>query len=162
LPNNMYKQLLDLKTHVKVDFKNLNPENVSQSVPCMISTNDDVLSVLKTSKKYNSSSVEAALRRLYIVPVKGGPFEKLHGRVPPESPSYVPLLGFDSRFDKEPHKLQRIFNFIVAFALYQQDVQSLYVDPRMHSYFSRLAKDFSATLFGTFYLSHKARIDELI
>ena len=47
LPSNQYKQLLDLKSHMKIDFKNLNPENVTEGVPCMITTNDDVFTVLR-------------------------------------------------------------------------------------------------------------------
>lgn len=82
LPNNTYKQLLDLKTHMKINFKNMHPENVSEGVPCMMTTNDEVFSVLRSQKKYNSSSVAAALRRVYIVPMKAGSFEKMHGRVP--------------------------------------------------------------------------------
>jgi len=38
---------------MKIDFKNLNPENVTEGVPCMITTNDDIFSVLRTSKKFN-------------------------------------------------------------------------------------------------------------
>jgi DNA replication protein DnaC len=53
LPASQYKQLLDLKSHMKIDFKNLNPENVTAGVPCMITTNDDVFTVLRSQKKYN-------------------------------------------------------------------------------------------------------------
>jgi DNA replication protein DnaC len=53
LPSSQYKQLLDLKSHLKIDFKNLNPENVTAGVPCMITTNDDVFTVLRGQKKYN-------------------------------------------------------------------------------------------------------------
>lgn len=47
LTSNQYKSLLDIKAPVKVDLKNLHPENVSEGVPCMISTNDEVFSVLR-------------------------------------------------------------------------------------------------------------------
>ena len=53
LLSNHYKALLDLKCHVKIDFKNLNPENVTEGVPCMITTNDDIFTRLRTNKKYN-------------------------------------------------------------------------------------------------------------
>lgn len=81
LTQNQYKSLLDIKAPVKVDLKNLHPENVSENVPCMISTNDEVFSVLRNlpnrkpmngQAQVNQNSVEAALRRLYIVPVKLG------------------------------------------------------------------------------------------
>lgn len=42
LTTNQYKALLDIKSPVKVDFKNLHPENVTQDMPCIISTNDDL------------------------------------------------------------------------------------------------------------------------
>lgn len=138
LPGNMYKQLLDLKTHIKVDFKNLHPENVSEGMACMITTNDEVFGVLKAQKKFNKSSVDAALRRLYIVPVKAGPFERLHGRLSRESPYYERLACLDTRFDKESSKLQRIFNLILAFALFQSDVRGMYLDAALHSYFQKL------------------------
>lgn len=48
LPSNEYKCLLDIKTHVKINFKNLHPENVTEGVPCMITTNDDIFHVLNT------------------------------------------------------------------------------------------------------------------
>lgn len=48
----MYKSLLDIKAPIKIDFKNLHPENASEGVPCMITSNDNVLTVLKTQKKY--------------------------------------------------------------------------------------------------------------
>lgn len=38
----------------------------------------------------------------------------------------------------------------------------MYLDPRLHSYFQKLVKDFSNTAFGTFYLTQKARVDEII
>lgn len=104
---------------MKIDFKNLNPENVTEGVPCMITTNDEVFTVLRQQKKINQASVDAALRRLYLVPVKAGAFEKLHGRVPKDSPLFKLLLEHDHKFDQEYNKLQRIFNLIVAFALYQ-------------------------------------------
>jgi len=63
--------------------------------------------------------VDAALRRLYIIPVKAGPFERLHGRTPKDSPSWKTMLEFDHKFDQESNKLQRIFNLIMSFALYQ-------------------------------------------
>jgi hypothetical protein len=63
-----------------MDFKNLNPENVSEGVPCMITTNDDVITILKMQKKHCQSSVAAAMRRLYLIPMKFVSFEKLHGR----------------------------------------------------------------------------------
>lgn len=53
-----------------------------------MSTNDDVFAVIKgasqtTRRRYNNSSnnssSDAALRRLYIVPMKGGVYDKLHG-----------------------------------------------------------------------------------
>ena len=76
LLTNHYKALLDLKCHVKIDFKNLNPENVTEGVPCMITTNDDVISKLRGNKRSNvKASVDAALRRLYLVPMKIGAFE---------------------------------------------------------------------------------------
>jgi len=53
LASNQYKALLDYKSPVKIDFKNLHPENVSEGVPCMITTNDDVLTVLRSQKRYN-------------------------------------------------------------------------------------------------------------
>jgi hypothetical protein len=48
LASNQYKALLDFKAPVKIDFKNLHPENVSEGVPCMITSNDEVLTVLRT------------------------------------------------------------------------------------------------------------------
>jgi hypothetical protein len=81
LPCNSYKALLDLKTHVKIDFKNLHPENVSEGVPFMLTTNEEVFSTLRSQKKFNQQSIAAGLRRVYIVPMKAGPFEKLHGRI---------------------------------------------------------------------------------
>ena len=51
LLTNHYKALLDLKCHVKIDFKNLNPENVTEGVPCMITTNDDIISKLRGNKR---------------------------------------------------------------------------------------------------------------
>lgn len=86
LASNAYKALLDIKSHVKIDLKNLHPENVSEGVPCMISTNDEIFSVLRNapSKRthtggfggghngVNQNSIEAAIRRLYILPVKLG------------------------------------------------------------------------------------------
>lgn len=94
--------------------------------------------------------------------MKAGPYEKLHARVPRTSSVWSQLLGCDHRFDQEPDKLQRIFNLIVSFALYQSDVKGFYFDSRVHSYFSAIAKDFSHTTFGTFYLLHKEKIDDII
>jgi len=101
LPGNDYKQLLDLKTHVKLDFKNMHPENVTESMPCLITSNDEIFSCLKAQKKYTKASIDAALRRLYIVPVKAGSFEKLHGRVPVDHPLKASLSSLDGRFDSE-------------------------------------------------------------
>ena len=39
LASNQFKELLDLKSPVKVDFKNLHPENATEGVPCMITSN---------------------------------------------------------------------------------------------------------------------------
>jgi hypothetical protein len=50
----------------------------------MMTTNDEILSVLQQQRRNNHSSVNAALRRLYIVPMKMGVFEKIHGRLPAE------------------------------------------------------------------------------
>ena len=119
LPSNKYKQLLDIKSHVKIDFKNLNPENCTEGIPCMMSTNDDILSKLRSSKKYNKASIDAAIRRLYIIPVKTGAYDRLHGRVPKESPFWKQLHEYDLLFEEEPEKLSRIFNLIVSFALFQ-------------------------------------------
>lgn len=159
LPSNQYKQLLDLKTHVKMDFKNLNPENVTEGVPCMITSNDDVITEMKLQKKYCVSSVSAALRRLYLIPMKSGSFEKMHtkGNTVCES-----LQRFESMFDCEQSKLQRIFNLIFGFSLYQQDATRIYLDPRVHGYMQKMARDFSHTVFGTFYLSQKPKVDDLI
>jgi len=162
LPSNAYKCLLDLKTHVKIDFKNLNPENVTQGVPSMITTNDEVLNVIHGQKKYNNASVVAALRRLYIIPVKGGPYEKLHGRID-KGHKYEALLDpFNGLFDREDNKLERIFNLILAFALFQQDVQGLYLDRRLHYYFKKVADDFVNTFFGSFYVTTKDKIDVIL
>lgn len=49
LATNNYKALLDIKQSVKIDFKNLHPENATMDVPCLISSNDDVLTVLKNA-----------------------------------------------------------------------------------------------------------------
>lgn len=119
---------------MKIDFKNLNPENVTEGVPCMITTNDEVLTILGNTKRFEVSSAAAALRRLYLIPLKAGPFEKLHGRVPQASPYFGDLCCYDTKFDREPNKLQRIFNLIFAFALFQQDIRGLYIDPGMHAY----------------------------
>ena len=70
LPTNEFKQILDLKSHVKIDFKNLHPANATEGVPCMITTNDDVIGILKSQKRHSAESVDAAIRRLDIVPMK--------------------------------------------------------------------------------------------
>jgi hypothetical protein len=108
------------------------------------------------------SSIAAALRRVYIIPVKAGPFEKLHGRLPKNHPSTNLLLQHDNKFEKESNKLERMFNLILAFALYQQDVKGMYLEPRLHAYITKMVNDFSTTVFGTFYLSQKAKVDEVI
>ncbi len=119
LASNQYKALLDFKAPVKIDFKNLHPENVSEGVPCMITSNDEVLTVLRTQKKYNQQSADAAIRRLYIIPLKMGQFEKMHGKVPTEHPQRTNLLQFDPRFESEPNRLVRMFNLMFAFGLFQ-------------------------------------------
>jgi hypothetical protein len=101
LPSNKYKQLLDIKSHVKIDFKNLNPENCTEGMPCMMSTNDDIFTKLRGGKKFNKASVDAAIRRLYILPVKSGSYDKLHGRVPKESAFWTTLHEYDLKFEEE-------------------------------------------------------------
>ena len=162
LPSNLYKQLLDLKTHVKLDFKNMHPENVTEGMPCIINTNDDIFKVMRKQKRYGKESVDGALRRLYIVPVKGGTYERLHGRVPKDSPRYSALIMADGKFDAESSRLKRMFNLIVSFALFQDDLRGFYFDQRLHGYFQKLANDFSRSAFGTFYLTQKTHVDDLV
>lgn len=69
---------------------------------------------------------------------------------------------FNSCFDEEPNKLNRIFNFMVTFALFQQDISGFEFDPRLQSYFTKLVGDFSITVFGMFYATYKKRVDDLI
>ena len=38
----------------------------------------------------------------------------------------------------------------------------MYLDPRLHQYFDKVAKDFACTAFGTFYLANKVKVDELV
>lgn len=119
LLTNEYKALLDLKCSMKLDFKNLNPENVTEGMPSMITTNDDIYSKLRGNKKCNQASVDAALRRLYIIPMKAGSFEKLHGGISKQSQYYADVAKYETMYENEPNRLQRIFNLILALALYQ-------------------------------------------
>lgn len=48
LVTNHYKSLLDIKASIKLDFKNLHPENATEGIPCIISTNDSVLTTLQS------------------------------------------------------------------------------------------------------------------
>lgn len=48
LASNTYKALLDVKSAVKIDFKNMHPWNVTKDVPCVISTNDEFYTTLST------------------------------------------------------------------------------------------------------------------
>jgi hypothetical protein len=84
----------------------------------MITTNDDIFTKLRSQKKFNKASIDAAIRRLYIVPVKSGTYDKLHGRVPKESVYWNTLHPYSFRFEEEREKLPRIFNLIASFALY--------------------------------------------
>lgn len=101
-----------------MDFKNLHPENVTQGVPCMITTNDDLFTTLMAQRKYNSASVAAALRRLYIIPMKGCAFDAIHGKMAVDHPFYRDLMHLEGRFEKETNKKERLFNLIIQFALY--------------------------------------------
>ena len=72
----------------------MHPENVSEGVPCIISTNDDVLTVLastSTDRTSNDKSVDAAVRRLYLIPFNMRPYEKLHGHIDKEMTHYEKL-----------------------------------------------------------------------
>ena len=84
----------------------------------MIATNDELFSVLRALKTYNQNSINAALRRLYVVPMKMESFERMHGRVPDDSPSHQKVKHLDCMFENEPSKLQRIFNLILSVALF--------------------------------------------
>lgn len=72
-------------------------------MPCLMSTNDELFTVLG-NKRFDKESVKAALRRLYIIPIKQGKYETLHN---------------DELFRHEEKILCRIFNFLVGFSLYQ-------------------------------------------
>lgn len=50
LASNDYKSLLDLKSHVKINFKGLKPENVTEGVPFMITSNNELIKDLRASK----------------------------------------------------------------------------------------------------------------
>lgn len=63
---------------------------------------------------------------------------------------------------KESYRLDRMFNFVLGFALYQQDIRGLYLDSRLYSHFQKVIKDFSTSVFGTFYLSSKTAVDKII
>lgn len=84
----------------------------------MITSNDEVLSLLRTQKRYNSVSVDAALRRLYLIPLKMGKFDKLHGRLPEEHPAAEELTKHETKYMSEPNKLERLFNFMMSFAMF--------------------------------------------
>lgn len=43
LTSNHYKALLDIKSTVKMDFKNAHPESVTEGMPSIICTNDGLL-----------------------------------------------------------------------------------------------------------------------
>ena len=60
------------------------------------------------------------------------------------------------------NRLERLFNFIVVFGLYQSDIVNLLFDSRMAAYFDKLKKDFAGTTFGVFYLRNKVEIDSLV
>jgi hypothetical protein len=94
--------------------------------------------------------------------MKLGVFEKIHGRLPADSPRREKLAQFDGRFDCEENKLQRLMSVIIGVALYQGDVDHLYLDQRLQPYFSKMAQEFYQSLFGAFYIANKARIDEML
>lgn len=131
-----YKDLFDIKSQVKIDFKNMHPENVSKDVPIIISTNDDVLTVLnslpyKRPSLFNSSvvtttvsssvttdSVEAAIRRLYMIPFRSGRYNDLHCNISRSDPPhlYEELCKYNNMLAEEGNVLERLFNFLIAFA----------------------------------------------
>lgn len=46
--------------------------------------------------------------------------------------------------------------------MFQEDMTGLYLEPRLHAFFEKMAYDFNTTAFGTFYLSQKAKVDAII
>lgn len=69
---------------------------------------------------------------------------------------------FSNNFEEEPDKLNRIFNFIVTFALFQTDIEGLQFSNNLHYYFNKLVRDFQSTVFGMFYMTYKGKVDEII
>jgi hypothetical protein len=108
----LYKDLFDVKSSVKVDFKNIHPANVSQDVPIILSTNDDVLTVLRdmpfkrtshfnttNSCPVNGHSVTAAIRRLYLVPFRFGKYDLLHADIMGEELYADKLTCYNKRLE---------------------------------------------------------------
>ena len=157
LVENQYKSLLDIKSSVKLDFKNLHPENATAEMPCIITSNDDILSMLnaqinQSKGKINQNSVDAAIRRLYIVPMKYTMgFDQMHGLIDEAHPLYSLLLSHSKSYQNERDKLNRIFNAMISFALYQADIQGFVLLPELQPLFTKLAKDMQTTIFGSFF-----------
>lgn len=140
LVENIYKQLLDIRQSVKIDFKNMHPDDATCDVPTILSTNDDVLTVLNgmandVKHRVNQESINAALRRLYLVPLKSEMFDKKHGKISNGHQYYKQLWYYNESFTQEVDKLPRLFNFIVGFGLFQQDISYFLLNPHLQSYF---------------------------
>lgn len=73
--------------------------NVTEGVPCMITSNDDLITVIRAqNKKFGDASVDAALRRLYLIPMKMPNFEKLHySQIPVHSSSKTKIGAVSNR-----------------------------------------------------------------
>lgn len=106
--------------------------------------------------------MDAAIRRLYVIPFKLGQYDKFHGPIQRENPLYSKLQYFSESLERENDKLSRMFNFIVTFSIFQTDVNSLVFDYNMQYYFQKLVRDSRETVFGMFYIMNKEKVDRII
>jgi len=47
LATSFFKQVFDIKSYVKINFKNMHPEDATENMPCIVATNDEVFTCLR-------------------------------------------------------------------------------------------------------------------
>lgn len=97
-----------------------------------------------------------------MIPLRQGRYDELHGKVNKNSKFFERLSQFNESFIEENNKLDRVFNLIFAFGLFQRDMKDLQMDSSLYPYMDNLVHAFPSTLFGSMYLCKQTEIDSII
>jgi len=149
----LYKQLLDITSYAKVEIKNAHPVDATRNCAVIMNTNENVFEFLNGQGKMVSSrgarlceeQLEAIRRRFSIVPFVEK-FSKLH-QLDQSIKERLYLDYFKDFLDME-RIAPSLFNFFLAFGLYQQWLQNFEVVETLKAFMEKIVDEFEVTVFG--------------